>query len=83
MFDTVSETVGSKAIGVLLTGMGQDGARGMLGMKEKGANTIAQDQASSVVWGMPRVAVELNAAQSVVSLNKVPEQICHYLSVSK
>ncbi|WP_394143577.1 protein-glutamate methylesterase/protein-glutamine glutaminase [Vibrio atypicus] len=83
MFDTVSETVGSKAIGVLLTGMGQDGARGMLGMKEKGANTIAQDQASSVVWGMPRVAVELNAAQSVVSLNKVPEQICHYLSASK
>lgn len=83
MFDTVAETVGRKAIGIILTGMGQDGARGMLGMKEKGARTIAQDQATSVVWGMPRVAVELNAAESVVPLNKVPEQICQYLSPNK
>lgn len=83
MFDTVAETVGRRAIGIILTGMGQDGACGMLKMKEKGARTIAQDQATSVVWGMPRVAVELNAAESVVPLNKVPEQICHYLSPHK
>ena len=80
MFDAVAETVGKKAIGVILTGMGQDGARGMLRMKEQGAKTIAQDQASSVVWGMPRVAVEMDAAMSVVDLNSVAEQICHYLS---
>lgn len=80
MFDAVSETVGDKSIGVILTGMGQDGAKGMLRMKQQGAKTIAQDQASSVVWGMPRVATELGAAQSVVSLNQVAGQICHYLS---
>lgn len=82
MFDTVAETVGARSIGVILTGMGQDGARGMLRMKERGAHTIAQDQASSVVWGMPRVAVELNAAREVVSLNHVPKQICHYLQAN-
>ncbi|MEF1172131.1 chemotaxis response regulator protein-glutamate methylesterase [Vibrio sinaloensis] len=80
MFDTVAETVGKQSIGVILTGMGQDGARGMLGMRNAGARTIAQDQATSVVWGMPRVAVELEAAESVVPLGKVSEQICHYLS---
>lgn len=80
MFDAVAETVGKNAIGVILTGMGQDGARGMLRMKEQGAKTIAQDQASSVVWGMPRVAVEMDAAMSVVNLNSVAEQICHYLA---
>lgn len=80
MFDAVAETVGKNAIGVILTGMGQDGARGMLRMKEQGAKTIAQDQASSVVWGMPRVAVEMDAAMSVVDLNSVAEQICHYLA---
>lgn len=58
MFDTVAETVGKNAIGIILTGMGQDGARGMLKMREEGAMTIAQDKASSVVWGMPRVALK-------------------------
>ncbi|TFH92260.1 protein-glutamate methylesterase/protein-glutamine glutaminase [Vibrio ouci] len=80
MFDTVAETVGDKAIGVILTGMGQDGAKGMLRMKELGAKTIAQDQASSVVWGMPRVAAEMGAALSVVDLHSVAGKICHYLS---
>lgn len=80
MFDAVAETVGKKSIGVILTGMGQDGARGMLRMKQQGAKTIAQDKASSVVWGMPRVAVEMDAAMAVVDLNNVAEQICHYLS---
>lgn len=80
MFDTVAETVADKAIGVILTGMGQDGARGLLRMKQRGAKTIAQDQASSVVWGMPRVAVELGAALSVVDINQVAHQVIHYLS---
>jgi len=81
MFDTVAETVGSHAIGVILTGMGKDGAQGLLKMKHAGAQTIAQNEASSVVWGMPRVAVEMNAAQSVLDLSKIPRQICQYLSV--
>lgn len=52
----------------------------MLRMKELGAKTIAQDKASSVVWGMPRVATEMGAALSVVDLHSVAGQICHYLS---
>lgn len=80
MFDTVAETVAENAIGVILTGMGQDGASGLLRMKQRGAKTIAQDQASSVVWGMPRVAVELGAALSVVDINQVAQQVIHYLS---
>ncbi|WCP69387.1 chemotaxis response regulator protein-glutamate methylesterase [Vibrio tubiashii] len=80
MFDAVAETVGKNAIGVILTGMGKDGAQGLLRMKQAGAKTIAQDEASSVVWGMPRVAVEMNAALSVSDLNQVPKQICKYLS---
>ncbi|MCG9579962.1 chemotaxis response regulator protein-glutamate methylesterase [Vibrio tubiashii] len=80
MFDAVAETVGKNAIGVILTGMGKDGAQGMLRMKQAGGKTIAQDQASSIVWGMPRVAVEMNAALSVLDLKQVPKQICHFLS---
>ncbi|MCG9681675.1 chemotaxis response regulator protein-glutamate methylesterase [Vibrio sp. Isolate23] len=79
MFDAVAETVGSNAIGIILTGMGQDGAKGLLRMRQAGAVTIAQDQASSVVWGMPRVAVELNAAQKVLGLKQIPQQICDCL----
>jgi len=80
MFDAVAETVGKNAIGVILTGMGKDGAQGMLRIKQAGGKTIAQDQASSIVWGMPRVAVEMNAALSVLDLAQVPKQICQYLS---
>ncbi|MEZ8099127.1 protein-glutamate methylesterase/protein-glutamine glutaminase [Vibrio bivalvicida] len=80
MFDAVAETVGKNAIGVILTGMGKDGAQGMLRIKQAGGKTIAQDQASSVVWGMPRVAIEMNAALSVLDLAQVPKQICQYLS---
>ncbi|MDC5705670.1 chemotaxis response regulator protein-glutamate methylesterase [Vibrio europaeus] len=80
MFDAVAETVGKNAIGVILTGMGKDGAQGMLRMKQAGGKTIAQDEASSVVWGMPRVAVEMDAALSVLDLKQVPKQICHFLS---
>ena len=64
---------------MILTGMGLDGAEGMLRMRQQGARTIAQDQASSVVWGMPRVAVEINAAEEVKSLKQIPQQICDCL----
>ena len=82
MFDSVAETVGKKAIGVILTGMGQDGAQGLLKMKQQAALTIAQDEQSSVVWGMPRVAIEYGAAEHISSLNDIAALICKNLSQS-
>ncbi len=75
MFRSVTKNVGSNAICVLLTGMGADGAVGMKEMQEAKAATIAQDENSSVVWGMPGEAVKLGAADYVLSLNKIPEKI--------
>lgn len=71
MFDSVAQNVGRNAIGVILTGMGRDGANGLLAMKQAGAPTIAQDQATSVVWGMPGSAVEVGAVDQIFSLNKI------------
>ncbi len=71
LFRTVAEIVGSKAVGVLLTGMGKDGAIGLKEMKDAGASTIAQDEESSVVWGMPGSAVAIGAAIMVEPLNQI------------
>jgi two-component system chemotaxis response regulator CheB len=71
LFRSVAENVGCNAIGVLLTGMGKDGARGLKEMLEGGSRTIAQDEASSVVWGMPGEAVALGAAQHVLPLDQI------------
>lgn len=72
MFRSVAQNVGPNAIGVILTGMGEDGARGLKEMGEAGAPTIAQDEATSVVWGMPGTAVKLGAARYVWPLHHVP-----------
>jgi two-component system, chemotaxis family, protein-glutamate methylesterase/glutaminase len=72
MFRSVAQKVGPNAVGVILTGMGDDGARGLKEMMEAGAHTLAQDEASSVVWGMPGSAVKLGAAQRIESLSRVP-----------
>jgi two-component system chemotaxis response regulator CheB len=61
--------------------MGDDGARGMLAMKEAGARTVAQDEASSVVWGMPGSAVKMNAAQKVVPLNEVAANLLQMIAM--
>jgi two-component system chemotaxis response regulator CheB len=58
-------------MGILLTGMGNDGAKGLLEMKEAGAVTIAQDESSSVVFGMPREAIKLDAAREVLPIDKM------------
>ena len=71
LFNSVAKYAGANAVGAVLTGMGNDGAEGLLKMKENGAHTLAQDEASSIVFGMPQKAIELNAAEKVVSLPDV------------
>lgn len=75
MFRSVAAAAGNKAVGVILTGMGADGAEGLLKMRETGAFTIAQDEASCVVFGMPREAILLGAAARVVPLHLIPNAI--------
>jgi two-component system chemotaxis response regulator CheB len=75
LFFSVAEAGASDAIGVLLTGMGSDGAQGLLQMRKAGARTIAQDEATSVIFGMPRAAIELGAAEQVVGLPSIPAAI--------
>ena len=76
LFSSVAEVAGDKALGVILTGMGRDGAAGMKKMHEAGAHTIAQDEESCVVYGMPREAVELGGVDESVPLNRIAEKIC-------
>jgi two-component system, chemotaxis family, protein-glutamate methylesterase/glutaminase len=75
LFRSVAQAAGPAGIGVLMTGMGDDGARGLLEMKEAGAWTLAQDEASCVVFGMPREAIARGAVDEVVSLDRLPSAI--------
>ena len=70
-FDCVARHWEGEATGILLTGMGRDGAHGLLSMRAAGKSTIAQDQASSAVYGMPRAAADLDAAQQIMSLDQI------------
>jgi two-component system chemotaxis response regulator CheB len=83
LFYSVAQQVGANAVGVILTGMGMDGARGLLAMRQAGAATLAQDESSCVVFGMPKEAVQLGAAQQVVALSKMPREILSVLSVER
>lgn len=71
LFMSVARSIGPRAVGALLTGMGRDGAQGLLDMRRAGARTFAQDEASSVVYGMPRAAMELGAAEHQYSLARL------------
>ncbi len=82
LFRTVAQNACEKAAGILLTGMGDDGAYGLLEMKEKGAYTIAQDETTSVVFGMPKEAIKLGAAKKVLPLDKIVEDILNYLRLN-
>jgi two-component system chemotaxis response regulator CheB len=75
LFDSVSKALGASAIGVLLTGMGEDGARGLLNMSQAGARTVAQDRETSLVYGMPSAAHRLGAAQLVLGLSDIAEYL--------
>jgi two-component system chemotaxis response regulator CheB len=75
LFRSAARYAGKNAVGVIMTGMGDDGAKGMLEMKEAGSYNIAQDEESCVVFGMPRKAIELGAVDKVTSLNKIPATV--------
>ena len=79
LFDSAAEVVGRNAIGVILTGMGKDGAYGLLHMRKAGARTFGQNEASCVVYGMPREAAEIGAVEEVASLNELPRKVLSLL----
>jgi two-component system chemotaxis response regulator CheB len=80
LFDSVAKIGGPQSIGVILTGMGADGAKGLLAMRRAGARTIGQDEASCVVYGMPRVAAEIGGVEKVSPLEEIPQLLIQWLS---
>jgi len=78
LFNSVAKYGGANAVGAILTGMGSDGAAGLLKMRENGAHTLAQDEASSIVFGMPKEAIQLGAAEKVVSLSEVAQMLIRF-----
>jgi len=80
LFTSVAECAGANAIGVILTGMGSDGAKGLLSMKKNGAKILAQDEESCIVFGMPKEAIKIGAVDKVVSLSRIPEEIIKIIS---
>jgi len=80
LFDSAATVAGPNAVGVMLTGMGKDGAKGMLAMRGAGAYNIAQDESSCVVFGMPKAAIEIGAVQEVVTLLDVAASVLRRLS---
>lgn len=81
LFRSAANVAGFNALGIILTGMGKDGARGLLEMKNAGAHTIAQDEASCVVFGMPREAIALGAACEVLPLHNIARRTLEYLAL--
>jgi two-component system chemotaxis response regulator CheB len=83
MFHSAAASMGAKAVGVILTGMGRDGADGLLAMRRAGARTVGQDEASSIVYGMPRVAFQNGAVEKQVALPKIAAEILAMTSAGK
>jgi two-component system chemotaxis response regulator CheB len=75
LFRSAAQYAGANALGIIMTGMGDDGARGLLEMRKSGARTLAQDEESCIVFGMPKEAIALGAAERVVNLARVPQEI--------
>jgi len=83
LFYSMAKYVGKNAVGVILTGMGKDGAEGMLEMKKNGAYTIAQDEKSSIVFGMPKEAIALGGVDEIYPLGDIPFAIMKYIEKNK
>ena len=79
LFDSAAEIVGRNAVGVILTGMGKDGANGLLRMRQAGARTFGQDEATCVVYGMPREAALIGAVEEVAALGELPRRVMQAL----
>jgi len=75
LFNSVARNAGANAVGVILTGMGADGAQGLLNMRNEGAKTIAQDEETSVVFGMPKEAIKLGAVDKILPVERIAENI--------
>ncbi len=75
LFSSVAKSAGKDAVGVILTGMGGDGAKGMLEMRKAGAVTIGQNEASCVVYGMPKVAYDIGAVQYQAELSQIANKV--------
>jgi two-component system chemotaxis response regulator CheB len=75
LFHSVARIYGPRAIGIILTGMGNDGAEGLQSMRQAGAHTIAQDKETSVVFGMPAVAISLDAAEQILPAKQIAPAI--------
>ena len=82
LFNSMAEHKGKNAIGIILTGMGDDGATGMLAMHEKGAYTIAQNEATSVVFGMPNKAIQAGGISKVLALHEIAGDVCERIYIS-
>ncbi|MBL8505135.1 MAG: chemotaxis response regulator protein-glutamate methylesterase [Methylobacillus glycogenes] len=82
LFSSAATSAGKNAIGVILTGMGKDGAEGMLKMKQAGAYNFAQDEASCVVFGMPKEAIAAGGVDEVSPLQELPSKVLHYLAAN-
>lgn len=78
LFRSVAQVAGRNALGVIMTGMGDDGARGLKEMHDAGAQTVAEDESTCVVFGMPKVAIELGGVSRVLPLDKIPQEIINY-----
>lgn len=81
LFDSVARAAKNKSVGVILTGMGSDGAKGLLTMKKQGAYTLGQDEESSVVYGMPLAAWRLGGVEKQLPLEKIAKDVCDHLSL--
>jgi two-component system chemotaxis response regulator CheB len=75
LFHSVAKVAGAKAIGAILTGMGRDGAEGLLAMRKAGARTVGQDESSSVVYGMPKAAFEIGAVERQAPLERIAAEL--------
>ncbi len=78
LFNSVAKHAGQNALGIILTGMGRDGADGLLNMKDAGSRTIAQDEKSCIVFGMPKEAIKIGAADQILSLKDIPQRLLGY-----